>query len=1225
MGVAWTEDQKKVIELRDRNILVSAAAGSGKTAVLVERILSMVKDKNHPVDIDSLLVVTFTRAAAAEMKERIRLALEAALAENPDNEHLQRQSALIHHAQITTIHGFCTYVIQNYFHLIDLDPVYRIADEGELKMLKNEVLNEILEISYASEEPEFLRFVECYAPGKNDSRIGELVLKLYEFAVSYPFPEQWLSECLETYQVANASELLETSWMQDLMKEIHAQLENALAVTLENQKMASSPGGPYLYLPMLESDEELIRDLLNVKDYDTLCSRLKKPAFQTLSRKKDDSVDERIKKQVKTLRDDVKGMLGDIGEKYCGKTMEQILKELSLCRGPVTVLIGLVREFSGAYSQAKRKKNILDFSDLEHFALQILVRREGDSYVRTEAAKELASCFSEVMIDEYQDSNYIQEFLLEAVSGVRDGRYNRFMVGDVKQSIYGFRLARPELFLEKQKRYSMEDALEQRIDLHKNFRSRGNVLDTVNFIFDQIMARELGGIEYDESEALYVGADYPEGGGADFPKTQVLLIDRKSPELEDSKTRQQLIETEALAVAQSIRSMVGQEQVWDKTQKAYRPMEYRDCVVLLRTVSEWADVFSKVLQSQGIPAYTTSRTGYFSALEVAAVLNYLRICDNPRQEIPFAAMLYSPIGKCSAEDLALLKSEFPNMKIYEACEAYIREGKQQQLKEKLERFWEQLMGFRQRVSYTPIHELIMQILEETGYGNYAAAMPGGQQREANLQMLVEKAVDYEGTSYRGLFNFIRYIEEIQKYEVDFGEVNINGEAADTVRIMSIHKSKGLEFPVVYVAGMGKRFNFMDTNGSVVLHSQLGIGSDVIDSERRTKSPSLLKQVIRQKMVRETLGEELRILYVALTRAKEKLILSGTGDLKKWVEGCGYLIYDQRMHLYYGRLTGAKCYMDWVLPALAGHRCFDPVYAIFQMERNGKGSLYDRSFNIQIQVITPSNLLETEMIYQMERIVKKQQLLEWDTRKVYDAAVREALEERFGYRYPYAQLSQIPVKMTVSELKKAGMEELGEELYEEPDIVPVVPEFVRGAGETLQGAARGTVYHRVMECLDYRRIQKRLMQPGPELRAQIEEIISLGKLSAEDAKCVRIRDLERFLQSGIGQRMCRAGAEGRLWREKPFVIGIPASEVCEEWPQRQMILIQGIIDAFFEEEGQLVIVDYKTDRVSSKSGRELAEKYQKQLLYYQRALEKMTHKRVKERVIYSIDLGKEIEV
>lgn len=1225
MGVAWTEDQKKVIELRDRNILVSAAAGSGKTAVLVERILSMVKDKNHPVDIDSLLVVTFTRAAAAEMKERIRLALEAALAENPDNEHLQRQSALIHHAQITTIHGFCTYVIQNYFHLIDLDPVYRIADEGELKMLKNEVLNEILEISYASEEPEFLKFVECYAPGKNDSRIGELVLKLYEFAVSYPFPEQWLSECLETYQVANASELLETSWMQDLMKEIHAQLENALAVTLENQKMASSPGGPYLYLPMLESDEELIRDLLNVKDYDTLCSRLKKPAFQTLSRKKDDSVDERIKKQVKTLRDDVKGMLGDIGEKYCGKTMGQILKELSLCRGPVTVLIGLVREFSEAYSQAKRKKNILDFSDLEHFALQILVRREGDSYVRTEAAKELASCFSEVMIDEYQDSNYIQEFLLEAVSGVRDGRYNRFMVGDVKQSIYGFRLARPELFLEKQKRYSMEDALEQRIDLHKNFRSRGNVLDTVNFIFDQIMARELGGIEYDESEALYVGADYPEGGDADFPKTQVLLIDRKSPELEDSKTRQQLIETEALAVAQSIRSMVGQEQVWDKTQKVYRPMEYRDCVVLLRTVSEWADVFSKVLQSQGIPAYTTSRTGYFSALEVAAVLNYLRICDNPRQEIPFAAMLYSPIGKCSAEDLALLKSEFPKMKIYEACEAYIREGKQQRLKEKLERFWEQLMGFRQRVSYTPIHELIMQILEETGYGNYAAAMPGGQQREANLQMLVEKAVDYEGTSYRGLFNFIRYIEEIQKYEVDFGEVNINGEAADTVRIMSIHKSKGLEFPVVYVAGMGKRFNFMDTNGSVVLHSQLGIGSDVIDSERRTKSPSLLKQVIRQKMVRETLGEELRILYVALTRAKEKLILSGTGDLKKWVEGCGYLIYDQRMHLYYGRLTGAKCYMDWVLPALAGHRCFDPVYDMFQMERHGKGSLYDHSLNIQMQVITPSNLLETEMIYQMERIVKKQQLLEWDTRKVYDAAVREALEERFGYRYPYAQLSQIPVKMTVSELKKAGMEEPGEELYEEPDIIPLVPEFVRGAGETLQGAARGTVYHRVMECLDYRRIQKCLTQPGPELRAQIEEIISLGKLSAEDAKCVRIRDLERFLQSGIGQRMCRAGAEGRLWREKPFVIGIPAKEVCEEWPQRQMILIQGIIDAFFEEEGQLVVVDYKTDRVSSKSGRELAEKYQKQLLYYQRALEKMTHKRVKERVIYSIDLGKEIRV
>lgn len=1225
MAVSWTEEQQKVIDLRERNILVSAAAGSGKTAVLVERILSMVTDVKHPIDIDSLLVVTFTRAAAAEMKERIREALEEALAASPENEHLQRQSALIHHAQITTIHGFCTYVIQNYFHLIDLDPVYRIADEGELKLLKNEVLEEILEAAYEESDPDFLTFVEWYAPGKNDSGIEKLILKLYEFAVSYPFPEEWLEECLDAYKSESREDIQNTGWMKELMEEIHTQLNNALEVTRQNQAAAAAAGGPYMYMPMLESDEELIQNLLEMGDYDEICMALRKPTFQTLSRKRDASVEENLKTQVKALRDDVKGMLGDIGTKCCPKTIGQILEELACCRGPVGELIRLTGQFMQVFSEKKRKKNLMDFSDLEHFALKILVEKEGDDCVRTEAAKELASRFSEVMIDEYQDSNYIQEFLLDAVSKVQDGTHNRFMVGDVKQSIYGFRLARPELFLEKQERYTLEDGMEQRVDLHKNFRSRANVLDSVNYIFGQIMERELGGIEYDEREALYVGADYPEGEKPDFPVTEVLLIDSKSPEFEDNKTRQQMIETEALAVAQNIRSMMGQEQVWDKSLKAYRPIEYRDCVVLLRTVSEWADIFSRVLQSQGIPAYTTSRTGYFSTIEVVTILNYLSICDNPRQEIPFAAVLHSPIGRCSAEDLAVVKSGYPKLKIYEACAIYAQEGKEEGLQAKLSGFLNQLQNIRQRVSYTPIHQLITEILEETGYGHYAASMPAGQQREANLHMLVEKAVDFEGTSYRGLFNFIRYIEQIQKYEVDFGEVNIHGEAANTVRIMSIHKSKGLEFPVVYVAGMGKKFNFMDANGAVVLHSQLGIGSDVIDSERRTKDPSLLKQVIRQRMVKETLGEELRVLYVALTRAKEKLILTGSGDLKKWVESCGYLIYDERMHLYYGRLAGAKCYMDWVIPALAGHRGFDPVYKMFQLERPRRNSLYENQAEIKIRVITPANLLETEMLSQMDRVVKKQELLNWDVEIVRDSKIQELLEERFSYNYPHEELAAIPVKMTVSELKKVGEDEPGEELFYTPDMVPLIPKFMQEEKAALEGAARGTVYHKVMECLDYSRLITSLHEPMQELKQQLDEMISQEKLSKEDAKCLDIQDLIHFLDSELGRRMCMAGANGKLFREQPFVMGIPAKEVHESWPDKEMVLVQGIIDAFFEEEGQLVIVDYKTDRVSDGTGQCLVEKYAKQLLYYRRALQQITGKKVKELVIYSITLGKEIMI
>lgn len=1225
MGVSWTEDQGKVIELRNRNILVSAAAGSGKTAVLVERILSMVTDKEHPIDIDSLLVVTFTRAAAAEMKERIRIALENALEANPEDEHLQKQGALIHHAQITTIHGFCSYVIQNYFHLIDLDPAYRIAEEGELKLLKNEVLEQVLEEAFAAKEEAYLNFVECYAPGKNDKRIGDLVLKLYEFAVSYPYPGEWLEQCLETYEIETAYDLEQTDWMQELIEEIHTQLENALAMTRQNQKIAAAPGGPYLYLPMLEADEEMLGKMTGMKTYDELCEALRAADFRVLSRKKDDSVNPELKERVKALRDDVKKLVHEIRDKCALKTTAQILEELSYCRVPISVFVRLTRTFMEAFSQAKRRKNIMDFSDLEHFALQILVKKEGDSYIRTEAAEELAQGFFEVMIDEYQDSNYIQEFLLNAVSRVSDGVYNRFMVGDVKQSIYGFRLARPELFLEKQEHYGLEDGVEQRVDLHKNFRSRKNVLDTVNFIFGQIMERELGGIEYDETEALYVGADYPEGSSAQFTEAQLLLIDSKSPEFEDNKTRQQMIATEALAVAQSIRSLVGQEQVWDRAQNAYRPLEYRDCVVLLRTVSEWADVFSKVLQSQGIPAYTTSKTGYFSALEVVTVMNYLRICDNPGQEIPFAAALHSAIGKCSAEELAIIKSTYPKQKLYDACRLYAQEGSRESLRKKLIRFLEQLRGFRRRVFDTPIHEFITQILEETGYASYAAAMPAGQQREANLQMLVEKAVDFEGTSYRGLFNFIRYIEQIQKYEVDYGEVNIYGETADTVRIMSIHKSKGLEFPVVYVAGLGKQFNFMDGNGSIVLHSKLGIGSDVIDSALRTRESSLLKQVIRQKMVKETLGEELRILYVAMTRAKEKLVLCGLGDLKKWVESCGYLLYDRRMHLYYRRLAGAKCYMDWVLPAIAGHRCFDPVYEMFGITRQEESDLYQAAPRIRVQVITPANLLKTEMFHQMDAVVKKKELLEWDTDKIRDTKTKTALQERFSYRYPYENLEMIPVKMTVSELKKAGDEEPGEELYFESDLVPLIPEFIKDVKEPPEGAARGTVYHKVLECLNYGRLETCLEQPRTELEFQIEQMIQAGKLSKENAGCLNLGDLEGFLHTELGSRMYQAGLNGTLFREQPFVIGISASEVHPSWPVQEKILVQGIIDAFFEEEGQLVIVDYKTDKVSDRSGQELVEKYRKQLLYYKRALEQVTGKIVREMYIYSIALGREILV
>lgn len=1280
MGVTWTAEQRQVIEQRERNILVSAAAGSGKTAVLVERILSMVTDEAHPADIDQLLVVTFTRAAAAEMKERIRKALERALEEDPENEHLQRQSTLVHHAQITTIHGFCTYVIQNYFHLIDLDPVYRIADEGELKLLRKEVLDQVIEASYARGDEDFSHFVECYAPGKSDGAIEELVLKLYEFAMSYPFPGEWLEECLETYRAGNREEILGSGWMRELMGEIRAELKNALAAARACQETALSPGGPSLYLPMIEDDIAQIEELLGLEDYEELREAFGRLSFQALSRKKDASAEEEQKELAKKQRDEVKGILRELAQKYCAKSLEQIKDELAWCRGPVETLVELTRRFWEAYAAQKRQKSLLDFSDLEHFALQILVNKEDGRWVRSDAARELASRFTEVMIDEYQDSNYIQEFLLDAVSKNGDGGRNRFMVGDVKQSIYGFRLARPELFLEKQHTYQMEAPRDgetkpqtepiqnQRIDLHKNFRSRRGILDTVNFIFRQIMARELGGIEYDQSEALYLGADYPEcpmdeaadGSGAGcFTDTELLLIDSKSPEFEEQGQKRELIETEALAVARRIQAMVGREQVWDREAGAFRPLAYRDCVVLLRTVSQWAEVFSDVLNGQGIPAYTTSRTGYFSAVEVVTVLNYLHICDNPRQEIPFAAVLHSPIGACSAQELALIKSAWPDYPIYEACRRYAglcpageslqeekdcgegrqgggRPGPEPELAEKLRRFLSLLDSFRARVNYTPIHELITQILEETGYGWYAAAMPAGRQRQANLQMLVEKAVDFEGTSYRGLFNFIRYMEQIQKYEVDFGEVNIHGEAADTVRIMSIHKSKGLEFPVVFVSGLGKRFNFMDTNAAVLLHSQMGIGADAIDDKNRSKDPTLLKQVIRQRMVKETLGEELRVLYVALTRAKEKLVLTGTGDLQKWMENCQSVIYDDRMHLYYGKLAKARCYMDWILPACAGHRCFETLLGLYGERMRRRTVLYEDPAPLCLRVATPTELMETELFRQIRAAAGKEELLEHLQKEPPQGAEDiRALEQRFSYSYPYEQLAKIPAAMTVTELKRAGETGDGEQVLrpfgpEEPEVR--IPSFIKNeeAGGP-RGAARGTLYHRVFERLDYRE----LPDPGTaalrpkglrgELERQIGGMIQEGRMGAEEAKTVKLEDMVCFLESGLGQRMRRAALEEKLVREQPFMMSVPACEIDPGWSSREPVLVQGIIDAYFEEKGELILVDYKTDRVRDRTGAALAERYRTQLACYRRALEQVTQKKVKETLIYSVDLGKEINV
>ena len=1271
MAVKWTKEQEQVIRLRNRNILVSAAAGSGKTAVLVQRILGKVMDPEHPVDIDRLLIMTFTRAAAGEMRERIANALEDALSENPENEHLQRQTTLIHTAQITTIDGFCAYVIRNYFHLIGLDPGYRTGEEGELKLLQEDVMKELLEAYYAKDQEKYKYFIECYATGKSDEGIRDLIYSLYHAAMSNPYPKQWLEECVNSYKYTDIKEIKESEWMKLLWKNVCSDLEQAKALAEEARKLCFSPGGPYLYDDAISSDLLFIRDAQEkaaAKDYDGIRDIMVKPSFARLSTKKPkEPVDDFLKEQVKALRENEKEILKELGDRYFTVREEELPILLECCREPVEMLVELTLEFIRLYGEKKREKNILDFTDMEHFALEILMERVEEEqenpesqekseklsadkdnnsnlvYRMSQAALELSMKYDEVMVDEYQDSNLVQEMITTCVSGWAKKSKNIFMVGDVKQSIYRFRLARPELFMEKYKKYSLTDSSEQRIDLHKNFRSRSQVLACANFIFRQIMGEDLGGIAYDEAAALYPGAVFPEGAKEDFLSTEILLVEKDSEELEDLMEGQDARELEALAISHKIKEMVGKEQILDKETGEYRPVRYGDIVILLRTASGWSESFTDVLSAHGIPVYSASKTGYFSALEVVTVLNYLQVCDNPLQDIPLAGVLRSPLVGCTAQELAVIREEASEGMLYESVLHFLDEGDTEGKREKEERynlisqteritlqaklrsFISLLNEMRDLAVYTPVHELILEILRRTGYGNYAKALPNGVQRSANLAMLVEKAMDYEKTSYRGLFNFVRYIEHLQKYEVDYGEVNLSGAGEGSVEIMTIHKSKGLEFPIVILAGMGKQFNFQDLNARLLLHPDYGIGADAILPDRRMVVSTLNKQIIRRLLLEESLGEEIRVLYVALTRAKEKMILTGSiSNLEKEMIFLSRFRDKQTELLPSETRLKAKTYWDYVLPALARHRCMDELYERFGLIVSHQNPLYGDPAQFQIKRINAQMLAETEVVEQAAGQMEKELLDEWDCEKVFDPGIREELDKRFGFVYPYEYRKDIPVKVTVSDLKKKSYHEeteLEEAVYFEPDIVPLIPRFIeekKEAEEEFTGAARGTAYHRVMECLDYCKTDT-----PEELREQINALVQNQKLSEAEAKCIQISDIRLFTEGKLGQRMKTAAFHDQLFREQPFVISKSAAEIDENWDAKERVLVQGIIDAYFLEDEEIVLVDYKTDYVRRGEEKKLIERYHTQLEDYAQALERMTGRKVKERYIYSFTLKKAI--
>lgn len=1273
MGMKFTPEQQRVIELHNSNILVSAAAGSGKTAVLVERIIRMICDGEHPADIDRLLIVTFTNAAAAEMRERIAAGIAARLEADPGNEHIQKQSALLHNAQITTIDSFSLFLIRNHFNEIGLDPDFRVADEGEIKLLQQEVLAQLLEDAYAGqfvpEAPEqFHACVEYFCPGGRESVLEQHILNLSRYAGSFPWPAEWLEERKNDYAAGDMEALVHSDYGQYLTERVNRTVEGCLEKLQEVKRLCELPDGPYMYGELTDAEIEQLERLTSCKDLEEQAAKVPAVTFARLPSKKDDSVDPAKRELAKAIRNSVKDTLSDLSESYFKTPLELAVEQGKACREPLRILLDLVLEFDRRLLAAKQERHLIDFSDMEHYALQILLKREkveesgGTGTDRTETkyrivtsdvAMEYRQYFQEILIDEYQDSNLVQEYLLSAISGEEEGRYNRFMVGDVKQSIYKFRLARPELFLEKYDTYQETGDL-CRIDLAKNFRSRIQVVDAVNDVFSRIMSREIGGIAYDDKAALYPGAVYPAQEDPAYGSELLLIRRPEKGEREESGIGEQHAEgagvlvdydnvrqLEALAIAARIKQLKGSLKVMEKSTGELRPVRYSDMVILLRTTSGWDEEFKKILEQQGIPVYITSKTGYFGALEVQELLQFLRVLDNPRQDIPLFGVMQSVFGGFTQEEIAQIRSggeghSRKRMTLYEALKEVAQSGRtveegeeisagesageEAELLQKADTFLQRIGHYRDLTPFTSIRDLLQRILDDYDYLNYVTALPTGSKRRANVEMLLTKASAFEKTSYFGLFHFIRYMEQLEKYDVDYGEADTLDENADVVRIMSIHKSKGLEFPVVFVSGLSKRFNMQDANQSLIVDMDLGVAVDYVDSVRRIKNKTLRRAVLSAKMKEDNLAEELRVLYVALTRAREKLIL--TAVLDKADEKWELAQMTGQEKLTYLDFCEAGSYMDFLLPILP-------------------------KTGIAVKTLRTEDLAAEELGEQLRMGDRREQLRLiacGETPLTGDPEENERklmhLRERFAYQYPHPGLQKLYTKTTVSELKIAAMAEKDEaafHTFEEKEVVPYIPGF-RREQEKVSGAVRGNAFHRVMELLDftylftesglftgcpnnyeeYRRgLDKNRLQNRLEEFLQ-RETVSL-RLTEEYAKAVSLPKILNFLEQELAYRMWRAQEQGLLYREQPFVLGIDAKRLDPDLPEGEKVLIQGIIDVFFIEDGEIVLLDYKTDVIDSLEA--LWNRYNVQIQYYEEALTKLMQMPVKERILYSFYLEK----
>ncbi|MBP1156342.1 MULTISPECIES: helicase-exonuclease AddAB subunit AddA [unclassified Paenibacillus] len=1306
-GSTWTDDQWNAISVHGHSILVAAAAGSGKTAVLVERIIRRISDEKDPIDVDRLLVATFTKAAAAEMRHRISEALEKALTANPDSDHLRRQLALIPRASITTLHSFCMEVIQKHYQLIGLDPGFRIANETESALLRQDLLEELLEERYgdAAEEDPFWRLADAFSGDKSDDALFQLVQRLYDDSRSHPWPQHWLEESVRKFE--DCSALAENPWMPSLRAYIRLELQGLSALLQDALRTAQEPAGPEPYLGNLNDDMSIIESLLeaaNGSSWERLYQALQGASFGKLKPCKGDQYDKELQEQVKELRNEAKERLGDLKEELFGRTPEQYDEELRTMAPLMRTLADLVIEFADRYRKAKLAKGLVDFADLEHYCLRILSSEQSSpgAPVPSQAALEYREQFVEALLDEYQDTNRVQEAIVELIS--REAPGNRFMVGDVKQSIYRFRLAEPSLFQEKYKSFKLDGTDPgRRIDLARNFRSRRQVVDGTNYIFRQLMNETVGEIAYDERAELVYGAGYPEAEKGSFElASELVLIDRtpydesapgQKPEGERVTETDNVSETdsasedeaenvreleaaqlEARYIAQQICRMMGMDggerfQVFDKSVKGLRPADFRDFVILLRATQQWAPVLIEELRQQGIPAYAELNTGYFTATEIQVVLSLLKIVDNPYQDIPLASVLRSPIVGMDNEELAHVRICSRHGAFFDAVRAYARkdeaeteggddlpgqgglkpscddEGafvRKSEIQHKLRSFLEQLKHWRLMAQQGSLADLIWDIYRKTGYFDFVGGLPGGQQRQANLRALYDRSRQYEATSFRGLFRFLRFVERMQKSGGDLGTARALGEQEDVVRIMTIHKSKGLEFPVVFVAGMAKQFNRRDLTDSFLLHKELGFGPKLTDPKTRVSYPTLPWLAIKRKIQMEMLAEEMRVLYVALTRAREKLILvASVKGLEKQLKAWSRFVLHDRLELPDDALAKAKCYLDWIGPAMIRHPDGAPLRDGAGILEPDHSILKDESSEWRVRLIMPelfagmaqaaAGMSPADSRWQsVVRLEPVDDTEQWE----------HEVWRRLSWDYTQKDATLLLSKTSVTELKRLSEHhKLLELLSDEPAATlwpGTEPEQASsqkegsGTGQTafrrmivrrprfmeqreLNAAERGTVFHSVMQHIPLDR------QPSEEdVRETLAGMVSRELLTVEQQSLVDPAVIVSFFRSELGQRLLQAK---RVHREVPFSFGLPAQDVYgaeQGGMSEETVMLQGVIDCLIDEEDGLVLLDYKTDRLKGASPHRVAETYRMQLDLYARAVETVWKRPVIGKYIFLFD-------